>query len=307
MQIDAVLIAGGTASGKSAAALALAERANGALINTDSMQVYREVRILTVRPDDSSQLRAPHHLYGHVGVHESYSAARFQADALRILGDVRGLGMMPIFVGGTGLYFSALTEGLADIPPIPQVIRAELRARRAEIGAESFFAEFAARDPETAARLRAADSQRVLRASEVFETTGRPLSDWQQNSGLAPLAGLRLARFVLSPPRSELHRRIDARFDEMLSGGAMEEAARLRNIDPALPSAKILGLRELQRVLDGNFTLEDARSAAKAATRQYAKRQLTWFRRRMADWNWIEALGTDEIVAHMLTVIHGPE
>ncbi|HEX4159920.1 MAG TPA: tRNA (adenosine(37)-N6)-dimethylallyltransferase MiaA [Rhizomicrobium sp.] len=307
MRIDAVLIAGATASGKSAAALALAERVNGALINTDSMQVYREACILTARPDHAALSRAPHYLYGHASAHEPYSAARCQADALRILDDVRGRGMMPIFVGGTGLYFSALTEGLADIPPISQAIRARLRARHSEIGVEAFFAEFAARDPESAARLRASDTQRVLRAAEVFEMTGHSLFDWQRDRGSAPLAGLRLARFVLSPPRSELHRRIEARFEWMLSAGAVEEAARLRDIDPALPSAKILGLRELQRVLDGNFTLDDARSAAKAATRQYAKRQLTWFRHRMADWSWIEVPGTDEIVAHMFAVIHGPE
>jgi tRNA dimethylallyltransferase len=147
----------------------------------------------------------------------------------------------------------------------------------------------------------------VLRASEVFEATGRPLSLWQQNRGPVALAGMKLARFVLSPPRAELHRRIDMRFEQMLSAGALEEAAQLRHIDPALPSAKILGLRELQSVRDGNSTLEAAGSAAKTATRQYAKRQLTWFRHRMADWRWIEAQDTDVIVAQMLAAIRGLE
>ena len=307
MPVDAVLVAGPTASGKSAAAIGLAGGLNGALINADSMQVYREPRILTARPDENDLSRVPHHLYGHVSVHESYSAARFLLDALAVIDEVRRRGMLPIFVGGTGLYFGALTEGLADIPSVPQSIRAKQRTRHAELGNEAFFAEFAARDPRTAARLRAADTQRVLRASEVFEATGRPLSEWQQTPGPAPLAGMNLARFVLSPPRAELHRRIDRRFDQMIAAGAMNEVALLGGIDPVLPSAKILGLRELRRVRDGNSTLEEAKSAAKAATRQYAKRQLTWFRHRMADWNWIETEDTNEIVAQMLAAIREPQ
>lgn len=299
MRVDAVLIAGPTASGKSAAAVELAEKANGVVINTDSMQVYREARILTARPDDATMARAPHHLYGHVSVYEPYSVARYQTDARQVMDDVRGQGMVPVFVGGTGLYFGALTEGLAEIPPVPRIIREKMRARRAEIGAEGLFAELAARDPDTASRLRPSDTQRVLRASEVFETTGRPLLEWQRNRGPIPLAGLTLARFVLSPPRAELHRRIAARFEQMLGAGAMEEAARLGDIDPALPAAKILGLRELQLARDGNSTLDAAKSAATAATRQYAKRQVTWFRHRMADWNWIEAQDAEEIVTRM--------
>jgi len=303
MPVDAVLVAGPTASGKSAAAIGLADRLNGALINTDSMQVYREARILTARPDENDLSRSPHHLYGHVSVHESYSAARYLLDVLAVIDEVRQRGMLPIFVGGTGLYFGALTEGLADIPSVSQSIRAKQRTRHAELGNEAFFAEFAARDPQTAARLRASDTQRVLRASEVFEATGRPLSEWQQAPGPAPLAGMNLARFVLSPPRAELHRRIDQRFDQMIAAGAMNEIALLGDIDPALPSAKILGLRELRRVRDGNSTMEEAKSAAKAATRQYAKRQVTWFRHRMADWTWIESENTNEIVAQMLAAI----
>jgi tRNA dimethylallyltransferase len=288
MTADAVLIAGATASGKSAAALALAERIGGALINTDSMQVYREAQILTARPDDAALTRAPHLLYGHVGVHETYSVARYQSDALQALKDVRALGRTPIFVGGTGLYFGALTEGLADMPPVPQAIRAKVRARHAELGAEMFFAEFAARDPETAARLRPSDTQRVLRAAEMLEASGRSISEWQRNRGMAPLAGLSLARFVLSPPRAELHRRIDARFTDMIAMGALEEAERLKSLDRNLPASRLLGLRELWGVLDGTSTLAEATAAAQAATRQYAKRQLTWFRHRMADWTWIE-------------------
>jgi len=171
---------------------------------------------------------------------------------------------------------------------VPQAVRVQVRARHAEIGAEAFFARFAARDPETAARLRPSDTQRVLRASEVLEASGRSISEWQRNRGVAPLAGLNLARFVLSPPRSELHRRIDARFEDMVAMGALQEAKRMKGLDRGLPAARLLGLRELWSVLDGTSTLAEATAAAQAATRQYAKRQLTWFRHRMADWTWIE-------------------
>jgi len=301
MSVDAVLIAGPTASGKSQAALALSECLRGALINADSMQVYREVRILTARPDDAALSRAPHLLYGAVSVRETYSAARYAADAARALEEVReGRAHMPIFVGGTGLYFAALTEGFAHIPSVPQSIRDALRAHREELGSDAFFAELEERDPETAGRLRASDTQRVLRAREVFEASGRSLCEWQRGRGFVPLDGMKLARFVLSPPRSGIHARIDARFDSMLAASALSEAARLKGLDPALPAAKILGLRPLWQVLDGAATLDAATAAAKAATRQYAKRQLTWFRHRMADWIWIETSEPGEIVAQML-------
>lgn len=299
MPIDAVLIAGPTASGKSAAALALAERIGGTIVNTDSMQVYREARILTARPSDEDIARAPHLLYGHVSVHEPYSVARHQADAIEVLAGVRAAKRVPIFTGGTGLYFGALTEGLAEIPPVPADIRAKAHARFDEIGAGAFFAELVARDPDT--RLRASDRQRVLRAYEVFEATGRPLAHWQKNAGTAVLDGLNLARFVISPPRAELHQRIDVRFETMLASGAMDEAAALGEIDPALPSAKILGRRELLALRAGTLDLPAAKAAAQAATRQYAKRQLTWFRHRMADWHWIEAEDSSNILAEILS------
>ena len=300
MRIDAMLIAGPTASGKSEGALALAEVVNGALINTDSMQVYREPRILTARPDERAQSRAPHLLYGHVSVHERYSVARYQADATRALRDVQANGRIPIFAGGTGLYFQALTGGVAEVPEIPEAVRKQVRARRETIGAEVFYKELAAHDPDSAAGLRSSDTQRVLRAAEVLEATGKSLSYWQRATGAAPLAGLRLARFVLSPPRAELYRRIEQRFEGMVAQGALEEARSLKGLDPGLPSAKLLGLRQLWAALDGALALDDAIAAAKTATRQYAKRQLTWFRHRMADWVWIEALETREIVAQML-------
>jgi tRNA dimethylallyltransferase len=286
MNMDVVLIAGPTASGKSAAALALAERIGGALINTDSMQVYREARILTARPSEADMQRVPHLLYGHVSVHENYDVARFAADAATALASVRAEGRMPIFVGGTGLYFGALTEGLPDMPKIPSDLRTRIRARRAEVGAETFFAELTARDPETASRLRASDTQRVLRAYEVFEATGRPLAHWQRGASVPLLGELKQARFVLSPQRPALRDRIAARFDFMLHEGALEEAWALRGIPPSSPAAKILGLRELQAFKSGEISLEAARQSAVTATRQYAKRQVTWFRHRMADWVW---------------------
>lgn len=304
MSVDAILIAGPTASGKSEAALALAERIGGALINTDSMQVYREALILTARPDSAAMARVPHFLYGHVSVREAYSAARYQTDAVAALEEARALGRVPILVGGTGLYFGALTDGLSDMPAIPDAIRKEIRARRAAIGAEAFHAELAAQDSETAARLRPSDTQRVLRAAEVLKASGRPLSQWQRGQGRAPLSGRKLARFVLSPARPELHRRIAVRFEQMLELGALDEAARLKGLDPELPSSKMLGLRELWDVLDGSANLEDAKAAAIVATRQYAKRQLTWFRHRMTDWRWISEAETREVIAQMLEVLN---
>jgi tRNA dimethylallyltransferase len=295
MKIDALLIAGPTASGKSEAAFALAEQLNGALINTDSMQVYREARILTARPDDAALARVPHFLYGHASAHKLYSVARFQADAVQALRDVRASGRVPIFAGGTGLYFHALTEGLADVPEIADDVRKDVRTRLEAIGAEAFYAELVARDPDSA-RLRPSDTQRTLRAAEVLEATGLPLGHWQRNPGAAPLAGLKLARFVLSPPRAELHRRIAARFDRMIAEDALAEVRALRGLDPGLPSAKLLGLRQLWAVLDGELTLDDAITAAKTATRQYAKRQLTWFRHRMKDWVWIEETDARNVV-----------
>ncbi len=298
---DAVLIAGPTASGKSAAAIALAEAIGGDIVNADSMQVYSEPRILTARPSDEEMRRVPHLLYGHVSVTEPYSVGRYQSDAARALEQVRGWGRTPIFVGGSGMYFDVLTQGIANIPPVPSSVRAVVLTRRKEIGAEAFHVELASRDLESAERLRATDTQRVLRAYEVFEATGRPLSDWQKEANQPVLAGLTLARFVLAPPREELYARIDSRFDRMLEQGAMAEAEALAGVNPSLPAAKILGRRELLSASTGTMTLEEAKAAAKQATRNYAKRQLTWLRNRMADWTWIEEAQT--LDAAKLTVV----
>ena len=297
MNIDAVLIAGPTASGKSAVALALAEACNGIVVNADSMQVYREVRILSARPSDAEMAAVPHLLYGNVSAREHYSVGRYQSDAIGALAEARAQGRMPIFVGGTGLYFTALTEGLADIPPVPAAVHEAARDKLATLGVAGLHEELMRRDPETAAR--PSDPQRVLRAYEVFEATGRPLTFWQREAGEPVLKDLRLAKFVLDPPRPLLRERIEARFRAMLAAGAREEASALKGVDPSLPAAKILGLRELWALAECAISEADAITAAVTATRQFAKRQMTWFRHRMADWERIE----DGRVSNIITFV----
>jgi len=197
---------------------------------------------------------------------------------------------VPIFAGGTGLYFAALTDGLADIPAIPPDIRAACRALLAEIGVSELYKQLAARDPETAAGLRPSDPQRVLRAFEVLEATGRPLAEWQSAPAEPVLKNAKLAAFVLDPPRSELRLRIAARFEVMLDQGGLEEAHKLEGLDPALPAAKLLGLRPLRALAAGTLTRAEALDAAITGTRQFAKRQMTWFRHRMPHYIWFDPL-----------------
>ncbi len=296
-RVDAVLIAGPTASGKSAAALALAERIGGTIINADSMQVYAELRVLTARPTPSDEARVPHRLYGHIGARERYSVGRYQAEAAATLAETRAAGRVPIFVGGTGLYFDVLTKGLSPIPPVPAEIREATRRRFEEIGRDAFYAELQARDPQTAARLRISDTQRLARAMDVLQATGRPLSQWQAMDGEPVVAGLKTARFVLAPPRDVLARRIEQRFDAMVAAGALDEAGALTGLDPSLPAAKALGLPQLQCHLAGETSLENAAAEAKLATRQYVKRQLTWFRNRMKNWTWLEDADVGNFIA----------
>jgi tRNA dimethylallyltransferase len=296
---NAVLIAGPTASGKSAAALALAEALNGVVINADSMQVYREVRILSARPSEADERRVPHLLYGHVAATEPYSVGRYQSDAAAALAKAQASHRLPIFTGGTGLYFAALTDGLAAIPAVPAAIRAQARERLAELGVAGLHADLAARDPQTAAGLRPSDPQRILRAWEVLEATGRPLSDWQRHAGTPVLEGLNPACFVLDVPRPVLRARIAERFQRILEDGAMAEAATLSQLDPTLPAAKILGLRELKALADGTLPQATAITATVTATRQFAKRQVTWFRHRMANWNWVEVDDSGNFVSSM--------
>jgi len=288
MTFDAVLIAGPTASGKSAAALALADHIGGVVINADSMQVYREAPILTAQPDAQARARAPHLLYGHVSAREVYSVGRYADDARRALDEARAMKKIPIFTGGTGLYFAALADGLAQIPPIPAEIREEARALLVRIGVEALHARLKERDPETAAQLRPSDPQRTLRAYEVFEATGRPLAHWQSDTGAPLLKDVRPARFVLNPERLVLRTRIAERFEAMMEQGGLEEALALADLDPALPAAKLLGLRPLIAHARGEVDREAAISLAVTATRQFAKRQMTWFRNRMTDYVWFD-------------------
>jgi len=284
-----ILIAGPTASGKSALALTLAERLGGVVINADSMQVYRDLRIITARPTPEEDARAPHRLYGHVDAGENYSVGRWCADVRKALAEARGETWLPILVGGTGLYFKALTQGLSVVPPTPPDIRAAVRARCEAEGSAALHAELARRDPAMAARLKPGDRMRIARALEVLDATGRSLADWQREGLPAILDPDEALKIFLLPQRAELHRRIDARFDAMLAAGALEEVSALaaRNLDPLLPAMKAHGVPWLLRHLAGEITLAEAAEGAKRDTRRYTKRQLTWFRHQMPGWTWV--------------------
>ena len=286
-----ILIAGPTASGKSALALALAERLGGVVINADSMQVYRDLSILTARPGTADLARAPHVLYGHVPAAQVYSAGRWLVDAAREIAAAEAAGRVPIIAGGTGLYFEALLHGLSPVPAIPAAIRAHWRNEAERLGAEKLHGVLATRDPAMADRLRPSDPQRVTRALEVLEATGRSLADWQREAGTPLVARNAAACLVLAPDRATLYARCEARFDDMLAAGALAEAAAMLalGLPPELPAMRATGLRELMAHLRGDLTLEAAATAAKVATRHYAKRQETWIRGRMADWVRVSA------------------
>lgn len=297
-----ILIAGPTASGKSALALALAERLGGVIINADSMQVYRELRVLSARPTEADEARAPHRLYGHVGGHEAYSAGRFMAEAAREIGAAHRDGRVAIVTGGTGLYFKALTEGLSPIPAIPDDVRAFWRAEAARLGAGALHAELARRDPAMAARLSSTDPQRVTRALEVIEATGRSLADWQSAPGQPVVDATRSVRLVVMPGRAELYRRCDLRFEAMLAAGAAEEVRALvaLGLDPELPVMRALGVVPLAAMLAGAQSREAAVERGKLDTRHYAKRQLTWLRRNMISW---KHFNTQEMKSYTADII----
>jgi len=286
----AVLIAGPTASGKSALALELALAAGGVVINADSMQVYRDLRIITARPTDGDEARVPHRLYGHVDAAVNFSAGAWVGDAAKALEEAKAEGRLPIFIGGTGLYFKALTVGLSVVPPIPAEVREDVRARLERNGVEALHAELAASDPRAAERLNLRDRTRIARALEVVEATGRSLLDWH-HEGQPPLLPRDSFRAVfLAPERDELYARIDARFDAMLGAGALEEVERLaaRNLDPLLPAMKAHGVPALIRHLRGELSLEQAATIGRADTRHYAKRQFTWFRHQLPEFEWVK-------------------
>ena len=284
-----ILIAGPTASGKSALALALAEKLGGTIVNADSMQVYRDLRIITARPTPEEEARVPHRLYGHVDAAENFSVGRWCTEVADLLAAQREAGGV-VVVGGTGLYFSALTRGLAAVPPIPAQIRNEVRARLASDGAEALHAELMRRDPIAAARLMPGDRARVTRALEVILATGRSIVQWHEANMPARVDAALAAKVFLMPDRDALLRRVDARFDAMMAAGALDEVRALaaRRLDPSLPAMKAHGVPWLIRHLNGEIALAEAVEGGKRDTRQYTKRQATWFRNQLSDFVWVE-------------------
>jgi tRNA dimethylallyltransferase len=281
-----ILIAGPTASGKSALAMTLARERGGVIINADSMQVYDELQILSARPTAEEMGAVPHRLYGHVGMAEGYSVGRFVREAETVLAELAAEGRVPIFVGGTGLYMKALLEGLSPIPAIPPAIREHWRAEADRLGASKLHRKLADMDPGTAARLSPTDPQRIVRALEVFEATGRPLWEWQNEPGTPVLKEDQTERLIILPERETLYARSDARFDRMMELGALEEARRIAGLDlePSLPGMRALGLRPLMAHLEGRVSLDAAVEEGKAETRRYIKRQATWISGNMKSW-----------------------
>jgi tRNA dimethylallyltransferase len=277
---SALLIAGPTASGKSALAVARASTLNGVIINADSMQVYRELRILSARPSVAEEVKAPHELYGHVSGATAYSTAQWLADAKAAMTSAWEQGQLPIIVGGTGLYFSSLINGLAELPPIPDDVRAKWRNFDGNA-----HAALAQQDPEGAARLNPNDRQRVIRALEVCDATGKSLRSWQQEAEKSAfLTSVRVEKLFLDVPRDILYARAEHRFDQMMQQGALQEVASIAHLSSDLPMMRAIGVPELCAHLRGEHSLEQAVTDAKTATRHYIKRQLTWRRGQMKDW-----------------------
>ena len=285
-----ILIAGPTASGKSALALELAAKLGGVIINADSMQVYRDLRIITARPTPDEEKRVPHRLYGHVDAAENYSVGRWFGEAAAALADTFGQGRPAIMTGGTGLYFSTLTRGIAAVPPVPAEIRRVVRNRLATEGVAALHQELSKRDPATAARLKPGDRARITRALEVVLATGRSLTQWHEDNMPARLDLAAAAKVFLMPNRDEVGLRIDARFDAMMAAGALEEvrAFAARNLDPNLPAMKAHGVPWLIRHLKGEIAMAEAVAQAKRDTRRYTKRQATWFRNQLPQFEWAE-------------------
>jgi tRNA dimethylallyltransferase len=305
----AVLIAGPTASGKSALALEFARaqaRFNGGvIINTDSMQMYRDLRVITARPTPAEEAEMPHRLYGQVDAAVNFSAGAWVADAALALEEARAQNRLPIFTGGSGLYFKALTSGLSAVPPIAHEVRESVRARLERDGVEALHAQLKVRDPVSAERLKPRDRIRIARALEVVETTGRSLTDWHRD-GLPPLLPpSHVTALFLAPERDQLYARIDARFDAMLNAGALDEVAALaaRKLDPLLPAMKAHGVPALIRHLAGEISLEDAAIIGRADTRHYAKRQFTWFRHQLPEFQWVKPEQAGEWLAGSLSAV----
>ena len=293
----AILIAGPTASGKSRLAIELAQAVGGVIINTDSMQVYKELQVLTARPDAGEEAAAPHRLYGITSVAAPFSVGQWLELALAEATAARQAGQVPIFVGGTGLYFQALTEGMAEIPDIADDVRREARAKLIELGPAGLHSALAGLDPVMAERLMPTDGQRLVRAYEVITGTGVSLATWQQRPSTTPILPPPWHGFVLNWPREDLYQRCNDRLVAMLAQGALDEVAALAamKLDPALPAMKALGVPDLIRLTRGEVEGEVALNAAQQATRRYAKRQMTWFRNKMCSWNSLNAQDSERL------------
>ena len=303
--IGAVLIAGPTASGKSALGIKLAQGLDGVVINADSMQVYRDLRVITARPTPAEETEAPHRLYGHVDAAVNFSVGRYVADATQILQEIKGR-KLPIFVGGTGLYFKALTEGLSDMPPVPEEVREQVRRDSEGLETSELHRLLSERDPETARTLRPSDRLRVQRALEIFAATGQPLVSFHGARQPGPFADSPVIKLFLAPDRDELRRRIDQRFLTMIEQGALDEVKALgeRNLDPMLPAMRAHGVPGLLAHLRGEMSLDEAITKGQGDTRRYAKRQFTWFRHQLPDWQWVEPERGFEAV---MTQLNAPE
>jgi tRNA dimethylallyltransferase len=288
--VEAVLIAGPTASGKSALALDLAQRIGGAVVNVDSMQVYRDLHIITARPSRDEEQVAPHCLYGHVDASVNHSAGHYLRALASELVRLKAAGRVPILTGGTGLYFKAALRGLSAMPTVPDAIREQVRSDAQALESPALHARLASRDPQTAARLQPGDRQRILRALEVLEATGRTLADWQATPGPPLLDPIKVRGAFLVVDRVALKARIDRRFEAMMTAGALDEVARLaaRALDPALPALRAHGVPALIAHLKGELSLDEAIARGQADTRAYAKRQHTFFRHQLPELRWVE-------------------
>jgi tRNA dimethylallyltransferase len=306
LDVRTVLICGPTASGKSQLALRLAERLDGVIINADSMQVYRELRILTARPTACEEARAAHDLYGFVSGREAYSAGRYGVDAAQAIARASARGRMPIVVGGTGLYFKVLLEGLSPVPPVDPKVRAYWRRQAALRPAVQLHELLRARDCETAQRLMPSDPQRIVRALEVLDSTGRTLAEWQRERGRPVVVAAAARRILLVPDPAAHAAAIDHRFDAMLAAGALCEVQALvqQGLSSELPVMRALGVAALAAHLAGAMTIDAAVAAAKGDTRRYAKRQATWFRRNMIAWKVVKTQEMESFYRTDLSFIH---
>ncbi|MDO9411157.1 MAG: tRNA (adenosine(37)-N6)-dimethylallyltransferase MiaA [Pseudolabrys sp.] len=302
---SAILIAGPTASGKSALALALAEKLGGTIINADSMQVYAGLRVITARPTAEEEAQAPHRLFGHVDPGDIYSTGRWLTDIAAALQAVTAERRVPIIVGGTGLYFKVLTEGMAAVPAIPTDIRAQVRDRLEAEGVAALYADLIKHDPVTAARLMPLDRARIARALEVVLATGRSLSEWHGEALPPLLDAKRAAKVFIDTDRKELVARIERRFHAMLETGALDEVRALaaRDLNPLLPAMKAHGVPWLIRHLKGELALAEAAEGGIMDTRRYAKRQLTWFRGQMKDWASAEPGEAQKVIEDQLAAL----